>query len=152
VTAGKTKRASSYQLIQKEMFMQGQARYWCIGLVTVLLIVGGLIWRMRSAANEEGTRLLRRAKEAERAAAANTKTKMLPANTVEATGTTSSGEQITARFGAVGNESGRVTGYAPYLDKPLEEGETATLNTPGGGRIIMGISAEGQAAPATKSP
>ncbi|HEV3343309.1 MAG TPA: hypothetical protein VG125_23260 [Pirellulales bacterium] len=128
------------------------ARHWCIGLAIVLLIAGGLIWRVRSTANAEGERLLRRAKETEQAAAANARMKMLPAGNFDATGTTSSGKQLTASFGAIGDGSGRVSGYVPRLDQPLEEGETATLNLPGGGMIIMGASPDGQAAPATKSP
>ena len=120
--------------------------FWlCVGLAGAL-VAGGLIWRTRSAPNEEAARLLKRAREAESQAAANTKT----VGTIEVKGRTSSGEEVTAQFGALGDTSGRVRGYTPRLGQRLKEGETADLALPNGGKIVVSAPAGGQSAPTTE--
>jgi hypothetical protein len=59
--------------------MSRQAKYWGLGAAIVLLVATGLVWRGSSIANEEGQRLLRRAKEAGQAPAASARLKIMPA-------------------------------------------------------------------------
>jgi hypothetical protein len=69
--------------------------------------------------------------------------------TTTVTGTTSSGEEIRADMTAIRFRSGRTVGFVPRLREPLKEGESATLNVPGGGQIVIGPVPAGAAASST---
>jgi hypothetical protein len=59
-------------------------------------------------------------------------------------GTSSSGRPVHVRMPEVRDGSGRV-GYAPHLGEPLQPGESATFNMPGGGSITIGRPKDGEA-------
>jgi hypothetical protein len=78
--------------------------------------------------------------------------RLVPGKTTQVEGRTSSGEAIRVNLTAVEFATGKTVGFAPRLQQPLKAGETASLNLPGGGRIVIQGPPPGASLPSSLTP
>ncbi len=116
----------------------------------LLALAVAVPWTMSrvSSRGDDTQELLRRAVEDDRAAAVS----LVPSKTIPVPVTTSTGEALRAQVTAIESRTGKTVGFAPRLDRPLKDGESATLKMPGGGQVVISATPIGAAPPSNVTP
>jgi hypothetical protein len=123
----------------------------CAAFAALIVLAAVLTWaisRLKAPGQDNPQEMLGQAVESDSAA----RRRLVVGKTTLVEGRTSSGQAIRANITAVKSATGKTVGFAPRLQQSLKEGETASLDLPGGGQVVIQGPPPGASLPPTLTP